>query len=99
MNKDDLYKSMNGISDEILNRSEQNMLPAPNIRKIKRKYLTIAASIAVVIIIGAVIIISGSRKIKASNLMEGIEAEKDIYGASGDIYAKTITDLLQTIMK
>lgn len=99
MNKEDLYKSMNGISDEILNRSEQNMLPAPNIRKIKRKYLTIAASIAVVIIIGAVLIISGSRKIKASNLMEGIEAEKDIYGASGDIYAKTITDFSVQLFK
>ena len=44
MNKDDLYKSMNGISDEILERSEQNMLPVPDAGKTKRKYFSIAAS-------------------------------------------------------
>lgn len=99
MNKDDLYKSMNGISDEILERSEQNMLPVPDAGKTKRKYFSIAASIALVIIIGIILVISQSRKIKASNLMEGIEAENNISGATDGAYSHTITDFSIRLFK
>lgn len=99
MNKDDLYKSMNGISDEILERSEQNMLPAPDAGKTKRKYFSIAASIALVITIGIILVISQSRKIKASNLMEGFEAESNISGAVTESYSHTITDFSIRLFK
>lgn len=99
MNKDDLYKSMNGISDEILERSEQNMLPVPDAGKTKRKYFSIAASIALVITIGIILVISQSRKIKASNLMEGIEAENNISEATDGAYSHTITDFSIRLFK
>ena len=99
MNKDDLYKSMNGISDEILERCEKNMLPAPDAGKIKKKYYSIAASIALVIVIGIILMISQSRKIKASNLMEGIEAENNISGATDGAYSHTITDFSIRLFK
>lgn len=99
MNKDDLYKSMNGISDEILERSEQNMLPVPDAGKIKRKYYSIAASIALVVTICIILMISQSRKIKASNLMEGIEAENNISGATDGAYSHTITDFSIRLFK
>ena len=74
MNEQELLKSMNGISDEMLLRSEKNILAVkPDARARQRKYAGYSAIAAGILIAVIFILVINSRKISATNLMDGVE--------------------------
>ncbi|MCR5728191.1 MAG: serpin family protein [Lachnospiraceae bacterium] len=95
MKGEDIYSAMDGIKDDILVRSEKNK----GCLKKKKWIWPAVAGLVVVVIIGIVMLIQGSNRISASNLMKGISPNEDIETVSSNEYAPVITDFAVRLLK
>ena len=98
MNEQELLKSMNGISDEMLLRSEKNILAVkPDARARQRKYAGYSAIAAGILIAVIFILVINSRKISATNLMDGVEPNALLARATPEEYGPVVTDFSSLI--
>lgn len=98
MNNVDLYKGMNGISDDVLERSEKCM-HSFNKKKITGKWLLPFAACMILALLGVTFLLKNTNEIKASDLMKGIQANESIKGSSPDLYSSVITGFSIKIFK
>ena len=100
MNEQELLKSMNGISDEMLLRSEKNILAVkPDARARRRKYAGYSAIAAGILIAVIFILVINSRKISATNLMDGVEPNALLARATPEEYGPVVTDFAARLFR
>ena len=100
MNEQELLKSMNGISDEMLLRSEKNILAVkPDARARQRKYAGYSAIAAVILIAVIFILVINSLKISATNLMDGVEPNALLARATPEEYGPVVTDFAARLFR